>query len=53
MSLNSTKSGALAAKSTGYFELFTSRTNTATTGTVADSYDLSYIKRTSVQNGAG
>lgn len=52
-SLNNAQSASLTAKTVDASEILHSRTNTATTGTVADNFNLTYLKRTNVQNGAG
>lgn len=53
-SLNtSISTSSLIARTIDASEILSSRTSTATTGTVADNFNLSYFKRTSVQNGAG
>lgn len=52
-SLNNNQSASLAAQTSACADILYSRTNTATTGTVADDYSVLYIKRTNVQNGAG
>jgi len=50
-SLNNAQSANLAARTHDASEILHSRTNTATTGTKADDFNLVYMKRTSVQNG--
>lgn len=52
-SLNNNQSASLAAQTSDCADILYSRTNTATTGTIADNYNVLYIKRTNVQNGAG
>lgn len=52
-SLNNNQSASLAARTTDCSDILHARTNTATTGTVADNFNLVYFKRTSVQNGTG
>lgn len=54
MSFNNAQSSAtLEARTNPSIELLFSRTSTATSGTVADNFDLHYMKRTSIMNGAG
>lgn len=53
-SLNNAQSWTgLEARSNDASEILFSRTWTHTTGTVADNFNLSYFKRTNIQNGAG
>lgn len=51
--MNNAQSAVLANRSIDASEILFSRTNTATSGTKTDAFNLSYFKRTSVQNGAG
>ena len=53
MFANPSWSWQLVAKTTNPFDFRVSRTNTRTSTTVADNYNLSYLQRTNVQNGAG
>ena len=46
-------SSTFTGRSISAIDMRMSRTNTATTWILADSFDLQYLKRTSVQNGAG
>jgi hypothetical protein len=53
-SLNNTQSGSsLNARTSDASECLYSRESTATSGTLADDFNLFYFKRTSIQNGAG
>jgi hypothetical protein len=53
-SLNNNQSGSLSQNRTAdTAEILFSRTNTATSGTRADNFNIAYFRRTSVQNGAG
>jgi len=52
-SLNNAQSANLVARTVNTAEWLFSRTNTATTGTVADNFNGFYFERTNVQNGAG
>lgn len=50
---NAQSSATLQARTNDASEILFSRTGTHTTGTIADSFNLQYLKRTSIQNGAG
>ena len=52
-SLNNGQSGTMSARTVDTAEWLFSRTNTRTSTTVADSYNLLYMKDTAVQNGVG
>ena len=52
-SLNNAQSAAIKARTVDAADILFSRENTATTGTIADNFNLTYFKRTNIQNGAG
>jgi len=52
-SFNNSNSAALVARTVNTAEWLFSRTNTRTSTTVTDNFNLLYMKRTNVQNGAG
>ena len=53
ISLNNAQSAILSGQTTNPIEILHSRTHTGTTGTVTDTFDLFYMKRTSISNGTG
>lgn len=52
-SLNNTQNANIDARTLDMSEILSSRTNTATTWTKADNFNIMYLKRTSIQNWTG